>query len=113
VVIWYSREMIDWLKRNRPDAGEPPAREEPIPDGAMIIKEMYQAPASLCAEVPPEYLVPQSGAAVMIRDNGASKDGWFWGWYGWGEASGWNPDWPAAGNNNRLPYMGFGQYCMN
>ncbi|MCB1034803.1 MAG: hypothetical protein KDD47_13310, partial [Acidobacteria bacterium] len=34
---------------------------------------------------------------------------WFWGWFGW---SGWDPDWPA-GPQNRLPYMGFGQYCMN
>ena len=48
-------------------------------------------------------------AAVMVRDREASQDGWFWGWFGW---SGWNPDWPA-GPQNRLPYMGFGQYCVN
>ena len=45
----------------------------------------------------------------MVRDRQASHDGWFWGWFGW---SGWDPDWPA-GPNNRLPFMGFGQYCAN
>lgn len=115
VVIWYSKEMVDWLMISRPESGAAPAPapEQPVPDGAMMIKEMYAAPASRCADVDPEHLVPESGAAVMVRANGAANDGWFWGWYGWGKDSGWSPDWPAARNNNRLPYMGFGQYCMN
>ncbi len=117
VVIWYSREMIGWLEQNRGSDAAVAATSEgaatdvaPVPDGAIMIKEMFQAPASLCDGVPTENLLPTSGAAVMIRDNDAAKDGWFWGWFGW---KGWNPDWPAAGNNNRLAYMGFGQYCMN
>lgn len=110
VVIWYSPEMIGWMERNRPaeDTGAP-THASSIPDGAVMIKEMFPAPAALCAGVPPENLLPTSGAAVMVRDKDASHDGWFWGWFGW---SGWDPDWPA-GPKNRLPNMGFGQYCMN
>jgi hypothetical protein len=109
VVIWYSKEMIAWLKANRPAEGAAPAAPAPIPDGAVMIKEMYPKPAAACAGVDPLRLLPTSGAAVMVRDREASHDGWFWGWFGW---SGWDPDWPA-GPNNRLPFMGFGQYCVN
>ncbi len=109
VVIWYSPEMIDWLHANRPVDAPPPAAPEPIPDGAVMVKEMYPAPAAACAGVDPTHLLPTSGAAVMVRDRQASQDGWFWGWFGW---SGWDPDWPA-GPPNRYPYMGFGQYCTN
>ena len=49
----------------------------------------------------------------MIRDAGASHDGWFWGWYGFGSQSGWAPDWPPMPADNSLPNMGFAQYCMN
>lgn len=109
VVIWYSKEMIDWLRVNRPAEGAGPASPAPVPDGAVMIKEMYPKPAAACAAVDPLKLRPTSGAAVMVRDREASHDGWFWGWFGW---SGWDPDWPA-GPNNRLPFMGFGQYCVN
>ncbi len=109
VVIWYSSEMIEWLRTNRPVDGEAPAEPALIPDGTMMIKEMFPHPAGECSSVDPLKLLPTSGAAVMVRDLEASHDGWFWGWFGW---SGWDPDWPA-GPENRLPYMGFGQYCMN
>ena len=110
VVVWYSKEMMDWLKVNRP-GGEhaprtPPA---PVPDGAIMVKEMFPAPAAACDSIDPIKLLPTSGAAVMVRDNQGSYDGWFWGWFGW---SGWTPDWPAD-QTNRYPYMGFGQYCLN
>ncbi len=111
VVIWYSPEAADWIRAHRGAedvAGD--ADTEPMPDGAIIVKEMYPAPAERCAAVEPTHLLPTSGAAVMVRDTGASHDGWFWGWFGW---SGWDPDWPAAASENRLPYMGFGQYCVN
>jgi hypothetical protein len=107
VVIWYSPEMAAWLVRNRGDAA--PAVPEPIPAGAMIIKEMYPVPAAACAGTEPDRLLPTSGAAVMVRAPEASHDGWFWGWFGW---SGWDPDWPPD-SANRYPYMGFGQYCVN
>ncbi len=110
VVIWYSPEMIAWMKANRPpEEADAPANPPPVPDGAILVKEMYDAPAAACAGVPVTHLLPSNGAAVMIRDRGASKDGWFWGWFGW---KGWTPDYPATAGN-RLPYMGFGQYCMN
>ncbi|MCH9646689.1 MAG: hypothetical protein K0U98_00545 [Deltaproteobacteria bacterium] len=110
VVIWYSPEMLDWMDDNRPpEPSEAPTSPPPVPDGSIMIKEMYPAPAADCAQIDPTYLLPTSGAAVMVRDRQASHDGWFWGWFGW---SGWDPDWPA-GVENRLPYMGFGQYCVN
>lgn len=111
VVIWYSPEMIAWLKANRPvDGSPPPAEPAPVPDGAVMVKEMYPAPAAACAGVEPvTRLLPTSGAAVMVRAREVAHDGWYWGWFGW---SGWDPDYPA-GPSNRLPYQGFGQYCMN
>ena len=108
VVIWYSPEMFGWLKANRTQAHEG-TTEPPVPDGAMMIKEMFPAPAALCRDVDPLRLLPTSGAAVMVRDAKASHDGWFWGWFGWSD---WKPDWPA-GPGNGYPNMGFGQYCVN
>lgn len=110
VLVWYSSEMYDWLKANRPEHGTAPQQPQPVPDGAMIIKEMYSAPAAACASIPWERLAPiKQGAAVMIRDSKASQDGWFWGWFGW---NGWQPDWPAR-TSSPYPNMGFGQYCTN
>ena len=111
VVVWYSPEMVAWLEANRPAAAHAPSPDAvpPIPDGAMMVKEMFPAPAAACAAVDPLRLLPTSGAAVMVRARGASQDGWFWGWFGW---SGWSPDWPPDAAN-RYPYMGFGQYCVN
>jgi hypothetical protein len=112
VVIWYSPVMYEWIKKNRTAADEHEKKDkEVIPDGAMIIKEMYASPASKCADVKPERLLPTPhGAAIMIRDNDASHDGWFWGWYGF---TGFANDYPANKNANNLPNMGFGQYCVN
>lgn len=121
VVIWYDATMYEWLKRSRP-AGEEarPGADptEPIPDGAIMVKEMFPAPAARCAAYDPETLEPspEIGVALMIRDNRGSRDGWFWGvwWKGTETSPGFNPDWPAgAAKGNRLPFMGFGQYCMN
>ena len=109
VLIWYSRDMMDWLRKNRPDGQETIADPEPLPDGAMMVKEMFPAPAAACADVDPKYLRPTSGAAVMVRDSKSAHDGWFWGWFGWSD---WTPDWPP-GPANPYPNMGFGQYCTN
>ena len=112
VLVWYSPDMFAWLKANRPEhrtMAEPPT---PIPDGAMIIKEMYTPPAAACAGIPWDRLRPtRQGAAVMIRDGQASQDGWFWGWVGW--TSDWQPDWPNRAAVNAYPFSGFGQYCTN
>ena len=110
VIIWYSKEMYGWLKANRPaDAALAPAAAQPVPDGAVMVKEMYPVPGSRCRGIDPLLLRPTSGAAVMVRDFWASRDGWFWGWFGW---EGWTPDWPAA-KSGPYPNMGFGQYCTN
>ncbi|MBT4908172.1 MAG: hypothetical protein HON62_14915, partial [Rhodospirillaceae bacterium] len=111
VVIWYSPEAANWIRENRSAADVGTGRDKtPVPDGAMLIKEMYPAPASSCASEDPLTLIPTNGAALMVRDSEASRDGWYWGWFGW---EGWTPDWPADRTTNRLPYAGFGQYCVN
>jgi hypothetical protein len=111
VLVWYSPEMFDWLKANRAEQGAPTERP-PVPDSAMIIKEMYTPPAAACADIAWERLRPTTqGAAVMIRDSEASQDGWFWGWVGWGDD--WKPDWPGRADTRGYPLSGFGQYCMN
>jgi hypothetical protein len=120
VLVWYSPEMYAWLKENRPEnrpepqKGEAPKPVPPVPDGAMMIKEMYQQPGAACAGVDPLKLKPGSQAsAIMVRDSKGSYDGWFWGWYGWpGTGSTWAVDWPDTGNSHYLR-MGFGQYCTN
>jgi len=110
VLVWYSPEMYAWLKANRPADGTPPTTPEPVPDGAMIIKEMYTAPAAACAGIDWERLKPtKNGIAAMIRDRLGAYDGWFWASIGW---TGWKADWPTA-PGNPLPFSGFGQYCLN
>jgi len=112
VLIWYSPDFYNWLKAARPESGQPPAIERPVPDGAIVVKEMYTAPAAACGSVDPLYLLPSvEGAAVMVRDSTVAQDGWFWGWYGW-PGSGWAVDWPAS-DKSPTPNMGFGQYCTN
>ena len=111
VWVWYSREMIDWLRRNRPDGEKTVANPEPLPDGAVMVKEMFPVPAAACADVDPINLRPTNGAAIMVRDAQAAHDGWFWGWFGWGKDE-WAPDWPPT-SANLYPNMGFGQYCTN
>ena len=111
VVIWYSPEMADWLVSNRGADAPVSDAVPPVPKGAVMVKEMFPAPAGDCAGVDPLHLFPTSGAAIMVRDPTASFDGWFWGWYGFAPDS-WAPDWPA-GTSNSIPNMGFAQYCMN
>ncbi|WP_200340935.1 hypothetical protein [Rhodovibrio sodomensis] len=114
VVIWYNAPMAAWIKANRREADAGRATDAaPVPADAILVKEMYPGPASRCAGVEPTHLFPTSGAAVMVRAAQASQDGWFWGWFGFDDASGWTPDWPADPKTNRLAYMGFGQYCVN
>jgi hypothetical protein len=110
VLIWYSPEMYTWLKANRPgEGGSTAAASPPVPDGAIIIKEMFDPPAVACADVDWQYLKPSKSVTLMVRDSRASHDGWFWGWFDWTD---WNVDWPADEENTPLR-MGFGQYCVN
>ena len=112
VLLWYSLDMYEWLKTNRPETGRTPAHEDPVPDGAMIIKEMYPAPAAACGDIPWERLQPDiHGAAIMVRDSRATLDGWFWGNFDW--TTDWQPDWPNQADARQYPNMGFGLYCTN
>jgi len=111
VVIWYSPDAADWVRRNRRPGDEGTGPDaEPMPDGAIIVKEMYAAPAALCAAEDPVNLLPSHGAAFMVRDAAGSFDGWYWGWFGW---HGWKPDYPADTDKNLPASMGFGQSCVN
>lgn len=81
VYIYYSPEMMEWLTDREQ------GKHKPIPDGAMIIKEMYNPPAAIYSELKQqlgetayEEKRPSliSGYTVMVKDNKASSDGWFW-----------------------------------
>ncbi len=98
VRIYYSPGVINWLREGRKDE---------IPDGAMIIKEMFGPPAarynelqqSIDAQFPDDAkkAEQQFEAAlqgtleawtVLVKDKSVSKDGWFWA----GPAPGSGPD---------------------
>src|SRR3546814_3767949 len=75
VVIWYSPEMADWVRANRPAGDEATGPDAaPVPDGAIMVKEMYPAPAARCVDGDPTMLKPSSGAAVMVRDAEGAHD---------------------------------------
>ncbi|WP_038013626.1 hypothetical protein [Thalassobaculum salexigens] len=113
VRIHYSPEAVTWI-----DGG----REGPVPQGAILIKEMFNPPAALyatLAETP--YLKANPGIhealladllvgwTVMIQDSGGnSKDGWFWS----GPFKGASFDKPGGASNvdngEMVPVSGFG-----
>ncbi|HSR50279.1 MAG TPA: hypothetical protein VLV83_05585 [Acidobacteriota bacterium] len=89
VRIHYSPGVLQWLAKGRPTAG--------IPDGAMIIKEMFSPPAARYQEMRQkiEAQYPDDPAkaeqvyeaalqaslkawTVMVKDQSVSKNGWFW-----------------------------------
>jgi hypothetical protein len=96
VKIYYSPSVIKWLMRKNPD--------DAIPDGAMIVKEQYSAPAAQYQIKGPP--VNPRGWTIMIKDSKGSKDGWYWGEF-------WSTQ--CVDNNNppfAIPYAGFGLYCL-
>lgn len=105
VLIYYSPEVYTWLKNDR--RGE-------IPDGAMIIKIMYDPPAQRYANLSPEAILNMEsdtnaleGWTVMIKDKNGSKDGWFWSYYGRGQKIDQLNEHPFD-----YPNSGFGNYCV-
>ena len=95
VKIYYSPAVINWLLKR--DSGKP------IPDGAMIVKEQYSAPAARYQLGPPKAI---NGWTIMIKDSKGSADGWYW-------AEMWDAQ--CVDNNNppfAVPYAGFGLYCV-
>ncbi len=78
VRIYYSPEVLEWLCNGR---------EGSIPDGAMIIKEMHSINDKLGITLNSEGCMvinndvePQSWT-VMVKQSGASYDGWYWASY--------------------------------
>src|SRR5262245_33594783 len=100
VRIYYSPGIMTWLVNGRINS---------IPDGAMIVKEMYNpGPA---ARYEGKTLTPSSWT-VMIKDSKASKDGWFWGglWTG-------KTPMPKPSDSFKPPFNvpdeGFGLPCLH
>jgi hypothetical protein len=88
VKVFYSPQIWEWLKvRNR---------EGVIPDGAMIVKEMFPSPARQDAKL--------TGWTVMVKDHKAAFDGWYWSYH----APNYSPQNPAID----YPDSGFGLYCL-
>jgi hypothetical protein len=60
VKIWYSPAIFTWMTVNQ--------RKGPVPNGAVIVKEMYVSPTA-----------PLTEWTVMIKDSNIAWDGWYWG----------------------------------
>ncbi len=88
VKIYYSPGMWDWLKTKN--------RQGEIPDGEMMIKEMYPPPAKQDSQF--------TSWTTMVKDKKGSFDGWYWSYHSPGYASA-NPD-------IDYPDSGFGLYCV-
>ena len=91
--------------------GEAPVDPPAIPNGAMMVKEMWTPPLARWAGTCWDCVKPDgSGAVFWIRDDQTFSTGWFGSWYG----PGWAPAWPAAASN---PLTGSGegasQFCSN
>ncbi|WP_413206870.1 hypothetical protein [Rhodospirillum sp. A1_3_36] len=114
VRIHYSPEMVDWLEGGRTG---------PVPNGAIVIKEMFNPPAALygvLADTPSLKNDPKAyealladllvGWTVMIRDSGGeSHDGWFYGGPFKGSSfSDPNATSTSVDNGVQVPVSGFG-----
>jgi len=88
VKIYYSPESWDWLKARN--------REGEMPDGAMIVKEMFPSPANQDAKL--------TSWTIMVKDKKGSFDGWYWSYQGL------KPGVPNTDTD--YPDSGFGLYCL-
>jgi hypothetical protein len=99
VRMYYSPEIIKWLLGGRRD---------PIPDGAMIIKEQFQEPAARHeGKTEEEIWAALKSWTVMVKDSKGSYDGWFWSNPGKGRD-------PVNEHESGYPHpeSGFGHYCV-
>lgn len=88
VKIYYSPESWNWLKARN--------REGDMPDGAMIVKEMFPSPAQQDATL--------TSWTIMVKDKKGSFDGWYWSYQGLK---------PGAPNSDiDYPDSGFALYCL-
>ena len=110
--VWYSPPMFTWMEKNRPeDETKAPLNPPAIPNGAMMVKEMWTPPLERWAGTCWDCVKPDgSGAVFWIRDDQTFSTGWFGILYG----PGWGPAWPAVASN---PLTGSGegvsQFCSN
>ena len=119
VRCWYSPKVMYWLTGD-PDwwpegkasgvAKPKKPREGEIPDGGMIIKEMFTPPAARWEgksqeEIAASLLTPTApGWTVMIKERAGSPDGWWWG-------SVWKDQHLDTPDNFHYPEGGFGMAC--
>lgn len=88
VKIYYSPESWNWLKARN--------REGDMPDGAMIVKEMFPSPAQQDAKL--------TSWTIMVKDKKGSFDGWYWSYQSLK---------PGAPNTDiDYPDSGFALYCL-
>jgi Cytochrome P460 len=88
VKVFYSPQVWDWLKVKN--------RQGEIPDGAVIVKEMFPSPAKQGSTL--------SAWTVMVKDKKGAYDGWYWSYH----APNYAPDNPGID----YPDSGFGLYCL-
>lgn len=97
VRCYYSPEVFSWMKGGRVG---------PLPDGAMIVKEMYNPPAARYAGLDQDTQLPPPTWTVMIKDSGGAFDGWYWAYSQPGQAT----------DSNEAPFTypneTFGAYCL-
>jgi len=88
VKIFYSPQVWDWLKVKN--------RQGEIPDGSIIVKEMFPSPAKQDAQL--------TSWTVMVKDKKGAYDGWYWSFHGLKNSLD-NPE-------IDYPDSGFGLYCL-
>ncbi len=122
VRIYYSPKMMYWLTGDPSFRGGSESlpwrdpREGPVPDGAMIVKEMFKPPAARydgLSDAELERILLDldldslsNGWTVMVKDAAGAKDGWYWGEVSNGSTPD-SEDFPF-----KYPSSGFGQYCI-
>lgn len=92
--VYYSPEVVQWMAQPEKSRGT-------IPDNAIIVKVQFPMPAGT-SETP-------SSFTVMVRDNQASWDGWYWAFYGQNVS----PTKPPTAGDTSYPDSMFGNYCVN
>lgn len=98
VRVYYSPSVVKWLEGKSVGC---------IPDGAMIIKEMYYpAPAARYVKNPDA--IKASLWTVMVKDGRGARDGWYWSYYD--ASANQQPDDPNYPFH--FPENDFGQYCV-
>lgn len=101
VRVYYSPEVMAWLVGGR---------QGRLPDGAMLVKEMYPPPAVRWAG----RRLPMPTWTVMTRDAAGAVDGWFWTYFD-SNPSGADPPVPQPPDDLlsfRYPDSDFGSYCV-